>query len=189
MPYETLSVNLARTYDGLEDWQHPVFERFSKGAFTESIAVINSGLRSIEANIEHKQNDANARIAISSSNLKFYEDDKGLWADITNAETVSDELWNKIKNRIVCQASVEFAKNGKSETQRYGNMTIITRSKATLNGFAIVADGVYPATNVIPIEGEPTFIRSYDDKTIEEIKKEVEIENRIQIHEYYAATL
>ena len=166
-----------------------VTEYMSENAFKASVDAINAGAYQIEANIEHNQNNALNRIALSGQNLKLENRSEGVYFTCNlSDETVSNDIFEKARAGIVTGLSIEFDKTPGIEpaysTDGAGNYTRTFKS-AILKGFAITAKGFYPDAQITSAV-ETVNTRSNATVELETIVKEIAtIEHQNRLHKYY----
>jgi HK97 family phage prohead protease len=151
-----------------------VIEIFEVGAFAESVDAINAGRAQIEMNIEHEDN-ALCRIGLTGANLAVSNMPEGVWAALTIAgDSVSRDMFEKIKAGIVGGLSVEFRLPDGYEPAfeldaRGGYVRRV--AKAILTGIAVTVEPAYPSSRIVSVS-EARTIRA---RNATQIVREVEL--------------
>jgi HK97 family phage prohead protease len=178
-----------------------VFETILPGAFADSVASINRGEATIEANIEHVD-DAISRIGLTGKNVTIEHRAEGVYATVKLVgDTISNDLFLRVQAGLVGGMSVEFKPSPANAEPAYslanGNY-VRTWAKLSLKGFAITASPAYPDAQITKAtEGTaaaaaatgPAFTRSIGTAEAARIQSEIEqIETRAAVdrqRDYY----
>jgi HK97 family phage prohead protease len=161
-----------------------VFETILPGAFADSVAAINRGEATIEANIEHVD-DAISRIGLTGKNVTVEHRAEGVYATVRLVgDTISNDLFLRVQAGLVGGMSVEFKPSPANAEPAYtlaNGSYVRTWAKLSLRGFAITASPAYPDSQITkatesPATGTeaPAFTRSIDTAEAARILAEIE---------------
>jgi len=164
-----------------------VIERFSPNSFADSVASINAGQRSIEANIEHQQNNAIVRLGITGKNVKLEHRNDGVFATIDLIDdTISNDVFERAKAGIVNGLSIEFKPTINPSITASNGQYFRTITRADLTGFGIVAKPAYPESTITNVS-ESRALSAADVVAItEEIKAHEKTRGQLDIYQYEA---
>jgi HK97 family phage prohead protease len=156
-----------------------VYETILPGAFAESVAAINRGEATVEANIEHVD-DAISRIGLSGKNVTIEHRAEGVYATVRLVgDTISNDLFARVQAGLVGGMSVEFKPSPANAEPSYSlanGSYVRTWSKLELKGFAITANPAYPDSQITKAsEGAqaPAFTRSVGTAEVTRIESEI----------------
>jgi HK97 family phage prohead protease len=153
-----------------------LYERFAKGAFADSVSEIISGIKKIKVNVEHGRDNALLQIGSTESNVELEHRDDGVYMRMRLIDdSLSDDLYKKIKANFVNGLSIEFKKYPGEEPayESFDRNYVRTYRRAMLDGFAIVAEPRY--------EDSKVFARSINDNDLSLIAGEVAAHERLKI--------
>lgn len=151
-------------------------ERFAAGAFSESVNNIVAGLQKIKVNVEHGRDNALLQIGSTESNVELEHRDEGVYMRMQLIDdSVSDDLYKKIKANFVNGLSIEFKPYPGEEPsyETFDGNYVRTYRRARLDGFSVVADPRYPDAQV--------FARSMNEDELSLIASEVAAHERYKI--------
>jgi HK97 family phage prohead protease len=169
-----------------------VYEIIEPDAFRDSVAAINAGLATIEANIEHRKDDALMRLGTTDLNVTVEHRAEGVYAAVKlMPDSISEDLFVRIESGMVRGLSVEFAPAPGVEAayEVLGDGNYLRRwSTLLLRGFAVVAEPAYSGSTITRTTAAPadaTFARSLSAADAEQAAADIARIEATKQRQYY----